>query len=104
MRPRRRLPQQPPIDAKTRREIDARYGLEPVFEPSARGESDNERDGTPFQSVQCPFCGEQFETLLDLSAGSARYIEDCQICCRPIEMSLEVEDEEPPRLNVQRGD
>jgi hypothetical protein len=28
--------------------------------------------------------------VLDLSAGSASYIEDCQICCRPIEIGIDV--------------
>jgi hypothetical protein len=34
--------------------------------------------------VQCPYCGESFETAVDVSAGSAEYVEDCQVCCRPI--------------------
>jgi hypothetical protein len=73
--------------------IDALYGLEPVFEPSqAQGESAANPQGTEFTPVQCPYCGEQFETLVDLSAGSANYIEDCQVCCQPIELSLEVDD------------
>lgn len=42
-------------------------------------------------SVSCPYCGEQFDTQLDLSAGSQRYIEDCQVCCRPIEFNLEID-------------
>ena len=28
-----------------------------------------------------------FETAVDTSSGSARYVEDCQICCQPIEFS-----------------
>ena len=32
----------------------------------------------------CPYCGESFTTLVDLSAGNQEYIEDCHICCRPI--------------------
>ncbi len=36
------------------------------------------------QTVQCPYCGESFETNVDASAGSQEYIEDCQVCCRPI--------------------
>ncbi|MCG6871720.1 MAG: CPXCG motif-containing cysteine-rich protein [Gammaproteobacteria bacterium] len=39
-------------------------------------------------SVSCPYCGELFETALDLSAGSQSYIEDCQACCRPIEFVM----------------
>jgi hypothetical protein len=66
-----------------------------VIEPS------QDQAGTPgtepaqFINVQCPYCGEPFETLVDTSGvdasgGSTCYIEDCQVCCRPIEMRLEV--------------
>ena len=41
--------------------------------------------------MQCPYCGESFETLIDLSAGSATYIEDCQVCCQPIEFKVAVD-------------
>jgi Cysteine-rich CPXCG len=40
--------------------------------------------------IHCPYCGESFETAVDLSAGSQRYVEDCAICCRPIEIVLRV--------------
>ncbi len=40
----------------------------------------------------CPHCGEQISILLDLSAGSQSYIEDCEVCCNPIEISYRVED------------
>ena len=43
------------------------------------------------QSYQCPYCGEWIETVLDLSAGSQKYIEDCQVCCQPIEFQLHVD-------------
>ena len=39
--------------------------------------------------VDCPYCGETFETLVDESAGAQDYIEDCEICCRPIEFHLQ---------------
>lgn len=41
--------------------------------------------------IQCPYCGETFETSVDLSGGSQRYVEDCAICCRPIEIALRVD-------------
>ncbi|MGA2562317.1 MAG: CPXCG motif-containing cysteine-rich protein [Steroidobacteraceae bacterium] len=75
-----------PIPNLDPEKIDALYGLEPVFEPSGANPP-----GTQFLPVHCPYCGEQFETLADCSAGSASYIEDCQICCRPIELCLEVD-------------
>lgn len=40
--------------------------------------------------VTCPHCGERFETTVDPSAGDAEYIEDCQVCCRPITLRLHV--------------
>lgn len=43
------------------------------------------------QSISCPFCGESISILLDLSAGSQDYIEDCQVCCRPIQIAFETD-------------
>jgi hypothetical protein len=43
--------------------------------------------------IQCPYCGESYETVVDLSAGSQRYIEDCAVCCKPIEVTLRVGDD-----------
>ena len=40
--------------------------------------------------VCCPFCGEGFVTLVDASAGTQHYVEDCQICCNPIVFSITV--------------
>lgn len=80
--------------------IDARYGLEPVFEPG-----NGEPGDLCFQDVHCPYCGEPFETRVDLSAGSADYIEDCQVCCRPIQFHLQVDhDGRLQRLSVARSD
>lgn len=32
--------------------------------------------------------------LLDLSAGSQNYIEDCEVCCYPLQISFDAEDGE----------
>ena len=40
--------------------------------------------------IHCPYCGESFETVADLSAGSQHYTEDCAVCCKPIEIALAV--------------
>jgi len=39
-----------------------------------------------WQQVSCPYCGERFGVALDHSAGEQAFIEDCRVCCRPIEM------------------
>lgn len=44
-------------------------------------------------TVQCPYCGERFEALVDASAGATDYIEDCPVCCRPIELRLQLDDD-----------
>lgn len=37
---------------------------------------------------QCPYCWEQISMLVDLSQPSQSYIEDCEICCNPIQISI----------------
>ena len=39
----------------------------------------------------CPYCGEAISSVLDLSVGGQRYVEDCEVCCRAIEIQYEVE-------------
>ncbi len=55
--------------------------------------------------IECPYCGETFDTTIDGSAGNQSYIEDCQICCRPIEISIQIDaDGELAGLQVRRDD
>jgi len=55
--------------------------------------------------VQCPWCGERFEAVVDASAGDAEYVEDCQVCCRPIVIRLQVDDDGGARgLQADRED
>ena len=37
------------------------------------------------QTVSCPYCGEGISVLLNPEDVGVDYIEDCQVCCRPIE-------------------
>ncbi len=84
------------------RDVDQLYGLEPVFEPdSARRGIEPEK----FVAVQCPYCGERLDTRVDLTAGEREYIEDCEVCCRPIEFAIELEEDGALRaVRVQRLD
>jgi hypothetical protein len=103
MKTRSTPPQPAPTDAE-QAAIDRQYGLEPVFEPDAL-QTDQAAPGARFCVVQCPYCGENFETLVDLSAGSSTYIEDCQVCCQPIEFNLQVDvDDQLQSLNTRRTD
>ncbi|WP_434952120.1 CPXCG motif-containing cysteine-rich protein [Shewanella sp. HL-SH4] len=36
------------------------------------------------QLIDCPYCGEAIDILIDSSDMGQEYIEDCQVCCKPI--------------------
>ncbi|HEY6094717.1 MAG TPA: CPXCG motif-containing cysteine-rich protein [Gallionellaceae bacterium] len=38
--------------------------------------------------IQCPYCGERIELVVDCSVEQQEYIEDCSVCCRPITISV----------------
>ena len=39
----------------------------------------------------CPYCGEQIGFLVDCSIDSQSYVEDCQVCCQPILVTVHIE-------------
>ena len=43
------------------------------------------------ESIQCPYCGEAMEIMIDPSVTEQQYIEDCQVCCRPITLKIEID-------------
>ncbi|MBW4665008.1 MAG: CPXCG motif-containing cysteine-rich protein [Chroococcus sp. CMT-3BRIN-NPC107] len=48
----------------------------------------------------CAYCGESNVAFVDLSGGNYQsYIEDCQVCCRPNMLYIQV-DEETLELSV----
>jgi len=92
-------PEKPLSDA----EVDELYGLEPVIggEPA----SIDHCASAEFARVACPYCGEEFETSVDASAGLCTYVEDCQVCCQPIDMELRVDENGAfSELVARRGD
>ena len=53
-----------------------------------------------FESIQCPDCGQSFETVVDTSVASQRFTTDCEVCCRPFEVVAECEPGEILSLEV----
>lgn len=47
----------------------------------------------PLESIHCPYCGESIDLVIDDSVEHQQYIEDCHVCCRPINVSVVVGDE-----------
>ena len=41
-------------------------------------------------AIQCPYCGEGITVVADGSNAGQNYIEDCEVCCRPITLTLSV--------------
>lgn len=52
----------------------------------------------------CPWCGERIELVVDLSAGDSRYVEDCEVCCAPmmVSVSCSADPAVAPRVDVAR--
>jgi len=42
-------------------------------------------------TIRCPYCGEGISVLADNSIPEQSYVEDCQVCCRPIVMTVSVD-------------
>ncbi len=43
---------------------------------------------------QCPYCWAEISMLMDPSIGTQTYVEDCEVCCNPIEVTPEFENNE----------
>ena len=41
-------------------------------------------------SLSCPHCGESFTIAFDPSEGSSEFTTDCEICCRPMKVTIAV--------------
>jgi hypothetical protein len=80
--------------------VDRLYGLEPVYEPNASNSALGE-----YLEFLCPYCSECIGTSVELTGESHSYIEDCQVCCQPLEISLEIGQNGRLRsYSVQRAD
>jgi hypothetical protein len=52
--------------------------------------------------VNCPYCGENFTILADTSVERQSYIEDCFVCCRPIQFTIVCEDGQVSSVEADR--
>ena len=50
----------------------------------------------------CPYCGESISLLVDNSIENQEYIEDCQVCCSPILISIEIDYDGNIIMNTKR--
>lgn len=58
----------------------------------------------PMPTAHCPYCGERLDMVVDDSAGDQRYIEDCAVCCRPIQVHAVVDEDGDVVVTLRRDD
>ena len=51
----------------------------------------------------CPFCWQHISMLLDTTINKQLFIEDCEVCCNPIEINVEFIDKELTSFNAKRS-
>lgn len=54
--------------------------------------------------VYCPYCGEPLTILLDAGDSGVNYIEDCQVCCQPMVVSVAEQMDGDLTVDVRRED
>ena len=52
---------------------------------------------------RCPYCAEYISILLDVSVRSQTYVEDCEVCCRPIQIRYVVHGDEIVEFEATTG-
>ena len=52
----------------------------------------------------CPYCWQEISFVLDLSAGEQSYIEDCEVCCRPIQVKYTSDGDNPADFEAEAID
>lgn len=55
------------------------------------------------QRISCPYCGETITLLLDLSVPEQELIEDCRVCCQPIQVHYRAHDEAQVWVSVEQA-
>ncbi len=56
------------------------------------------RHDTDTVASHCPYCGEAVTLVIDCSEPEQQYIEDCEVCCRPMIVTVCVPEEGPPEV------
>ena len=52
-------------------------------------------------TTSCPYCAESISLLIDDSVEAQEYIEDCQVCCRPMVIHMTIAEDGSVDLDVR---
>lgn len=50
----------------------------------------------------CPYCFAPISMLVDPSVPAQTYVEDCEVCCHPIEVTYAADGEAVTRFSAER--
>ena len=53
-------------------------------------------------SLECPYCGESFEVHVTSEQDGQSLVEDCAVCCRPVQLLVEIQEGEI-QVDAQRS-
>ena len=51
--------------------------------------------------IQCPYCWEMLDISVDPSVDEQEYVEDCQVCCNPILISVVISADGTPQVEAR---
>ncbi|MBN1481332.1 CPXCG motif-containing cysteine-rich protein [candidate division KSB1 bacterium] len=54
--------------------------------------------------IQCPYCWQKFAIQVDPTIRQQEYVEDCQVCCRPITVIVKVDEKGRPHITAKQED
>ena len=75
---------------------------DPVLHDDGELEEEGERLAEEFERFfLCPLCGARVSVLLDPSVEAQTLIEDCEVCCQPLEIRYTVEEGKIAEFDVQ---
>ncbi|HIC56958.1 MAG TPA: CPXCG motif-containing cysteine-rich protein [Acidobacteria bacterium] len=52
-------------------------------------------------AIHCPSCGEPLDVAIDWSVNRQEYVEDCQVCCRPMVLQITIDAERNADITVR---
>jgi len=53
----------------------------------------------------CPYCGERLSLRADIATGRRQeFIQDCEVCCRPVRILLELKADEVLSFSAERSE
>ncbi len=59
-------------------------------------------NGLEAKTIQCPYCWQMIEITADCSVNSQEYVEDCEVCCKPILLEIDICDNGMPEVQATR--